>query len=319
MATSTSTSEFDKSFPYFEENNFTGWLVQFKAHLRQYDADEVLDTPIPKDVDANGAPIPMTARERADFVRDLNSYKEKDRIAYSHIMKACRLNPKTKNLTETGGFQTGNEILTRLRQRFYSVDELQKAAHLLRYSSLRQQETESGADFVDREQQEYLALRDMGIQVDDSLRLTKFIQQDCTNSKHKSLAQTIFTTPNMTLTRATSLFETYQPPSASSSSTAPTVNALFCRYCKKEGHNIQSCNKKKHKNQREKGKRPPQKNSHSSGSAKKKQRYPCAICDSTDHLSYQCPRKAEVKQCLKSSGEKNLRWGKDEHFTDEEN
>jgi hypothetical protein len=36
----------------------------------------------------------------------------------------------------------------------------------------------------------------MGINFDDSLRLTKFIQQDTTNSKnskHKSLAQTIFT------------------------------------------------------------------------------------------------------------------------------
>jgi hypothetical protein len=52
-------------------------------------------------------------------------------------------------------------------------------------------EQESGADFVDREQREYTALREMGINVDDSLRLTKFIQQDTTNSKHKSLA-----TPN---------------------------------------------------------------------------------------------------------------------------
>jgi hypothetical protein len=80
----------------------------------------------------------------------------------------------------------------------------------------------------------------MGINVDDSLRLTKFIQQDTTNSKHKSLlAQTIFTTPNMTLSRATSLFvDTYHPVFSSSSTQAPSVNALFCRYCKKEGHNF---------------------------------------------------------------------------------
>ena len=61
---------------------------------------------------------------------------------------------------------------------------------------------------------EYLALRDMGVQIDDSIRQTKFIQQDTTNTKHKQLAQTIFTTPNMTLGRAASLFETYNPPLA---------------------------------------------------------------------------------------------------------
>jgi hypothetical protein len=97
------------------------------------------------------------------------------------------------------------KIVVRLRQRFYSVDKTMKASHLLRYSTLKQQEGESGADFVDRKQREYTALREMGINVDDSLRLTKFIQQETTNSKHKSLAQTIFTTPNMTLSLATSL------------------------------------------------------------------------------------------------------------------
>jgi hypothetical protein len=93
------------------------------------------------------------------------------------------------------------------------VDEKMKASHLLQYSTRKQEEGESGADFVD-----------------DLLRLTKFIQQDTTNSKHKSLAQTIFTTPNMTLSRTTSLFETYHPGTSSSSAPAPSVNALFCRY-----------------------------------------------------------------------------------------
>ena len=46
---------------------------------------------------------------------------------------------------------------------------------------VKQYKTDSGAEFVDREQKEFLALREMGINVDDSLRLTKFIQQDTTN------------------------------------------------------------------------------------------------------------------------------------------
>jgi hypothetical protein len=171
--------EIDKSFPpYFEEHNFSSWLIQFKAMLRELDCDEVIvETPIPKDVDANGQLIDMNVRERQDFNRALRAYKELDKIAYARIIKACRLNPKTKLLCESGNFKTANEILVRLRQRFYSVDETMKASHLLRYSTLKQQEGESGADFVDREQRENTALREMGINVDDSLRLTKLFSR----------------------------------------------------------------------------------------------------------------------------------------------
>jgi hypothetical protein len=109
----------------------------------------------------------MNVRERQDFNRALRAYKELDKIAYARITKACRLNPKTKLLCESGNFKTANEILVRHRQRFHSVDETMKASHLLRYSTLKQQEGESGADFVNREQREYTALREMGINVDD--------------------------------------------------------------------------------------------------------------------------------------------------------
>jgi hypothetical protein len=245
-----------KSFPYFEEHNFSGWLIQFKAMLRELDCDEVIETLIPKDVDENGNSIDMNVRERQEFNRALRTYKELDKIACARIMMASRLNLKTKLLRESGTLKTANDnnILVRLRQRFHSVDETMKASHLLRYSSLKQQEGESGADFVDREQRGYTALPEMGINIDDSLRLTKFIQQDTTNSKHKSLAQTVYATPNMTLSRATSLFETYHPGSSSSSTQASSVNALFCRYCKKESHNIQSCDKKKKEKSEGKGK-----------------------------------------------------------------
>ena len=101
-------------------------------------------------------------------------------------------------------------------------------AHMLQYHALKQKESESGAEYVDREIFEYLALRDMGIYVDNSVRLTKFIFQDTINSSHKQLAPTIFTTPYTTLGRATSLFEMYNPPSTSTlTSDTPTVNTLY--------------------------------------------------------------------------------------------
>ena len=311
--------EIDKSFPYFEEHNFSGWLIQFKAMLREHDCDEIIETPIPKDVDANGNPIPMNARERQDFNRELRAYKEKDKIAYARIMKACRLNPKTKLLCESGTLKTANEILVRLRQRFHSVDETMKASHLLRYSSLKQQEGESGAEFVDREQREFTALREMGINMDDSLRLTKFIQQDTTNSKHKSLAQTIFTTPNMTLSRATSLFETYHPGGDPSTAGAPSVNALFCRYCKKKGHAIKSCTKKTKYEQKNKRKPQTEEKPRTSSHKKKKWRFTCAICDSTDHSSFKCPKREVARTAAAGSKTSHsVHWGADEHSSEDD-
>jgi hypothetical protein len=112
----------------------------------------------------------------------------------------------------------------------------------------------------------------MGINVDDSLRLTKSIQQDTTNSKHKSLAQTIFTAPIMTLSQATSLFETYNPGGDPPSARAPSVNALFSPAQNK----IKSQSDEK-----------PRTSSHK----KKKWRFTCAICDSTDHSSFKCPKR----------------------------
>jgi hypothetical protein len=97
--------------------------------LRELDCDEVIETPIPKDVDAAEGPISMNAREKQDFNREL------------------------RQRTGQCSLRTDHEGLP----------------------------------------------REMGINVDDSLRLTKFIQQYTTNSKHNSLAQTIFTTPNICL------------------------------------------------------------------------------------------------------------------------
>jgi hypothetical protein len=86
--------DIDKSFPHLEELNFAGCLIQFKAVLRELDAMKLL-------------------------------------ASYAKIMKACRLNPKTKLLCESDYFKTANEILVRLRQRFHSVDETLKAFHRL--------------------------------------------------------------------------------------------------------------------------------------------------------------------------------------------
>ena len=98
----TSSVKHDPGFPWFEENDFNGWLIQFKAHLLKVGAHVVLDQPRPADVDAAGVPIPMNAQQRSALIDQQAEYDKLDNIAYSDLMKARRANPKTKNLTETG-------------------------------------------------------------------------------------------------------------------------------------------------------------------------------------------------------------------------
>ena len=139
------------------------------------------------------------------------------------------------------------------------------------------------------------------MQIDDFICLTKIILQDTTNTKHKQLAQTIFTKPNMTLGRAASLFETYNPPSGPAAApTTPTVNAVTCRYCIGKDHKLSDCPKKKPISDKKRAEKP-----YSSSFARpppaKRQRFLCASCDSMDHLSHLCPRREKVKRCLAQS------------------
>ena len=133
------------------------------------------------------------------------------------------------------------------------------------------------------------------MQIDDSIRLTKFMHQNTTNTKHKQLAHTIFTTPNMTLGHVASLFETYNPPSGPAvTPTTPTVNAVTCRYCQGKDHKLSDCLKIKPISEKKRAEK-----SYSPSSARsrsgKRQRFPCAICDSMDHLSHLCPRSEDAR------------------------
>jgi hypothetical protein len=152
---------------------FQGGLPNLRLiYLRKTSSHSVIDRPRPQDTDAAGVPIPMNAAQRRVYEQQCSDYDKMDDIAYSELMKACRRNPRTKHLSETGGFKTAHALLARLRQRFFNVDEVV----MLQYYNLKQQESESGADFVDREAREFNSLRGMGVNVDDSMRLTKFIQ-----------------------------------------------------------------------------------------------------------------------------------------------
>ena len=129
----------------------------------------------------------MTPNERRAFVADQRKYDQLDNIAFLEL-----INPKVKYITETGGFTTAFALLQRLKNRSErlknSMNAVVKAIHLLQYLYLVQKEGESSPDFVDRKRRKFLVRREMGIDVDDSLRFTKFIQHKTANMKHKSIA-----------------------------------------------------------------------------------------------------------------------------------
>ena len=139
----SASKDCDVGFPWFEEQNFTGWLVQFCAHLRKAGAHVFLDQPRPSDLDAQGNPIPMNAQQRRTFNDEVAEYNRLDNIALSELIKACRQNVKVKNLSESGEFNTAFELLQRLRQRYYTVDDITKAKHMLNHHALKQGESES--------------------------------------------------------------------------------------------------------------------------------------------------------------------------------
>ena len=149
-------------------------LHWFKAHLRRTDslAPIMGARPTPP-LDAAGVAIPQNqAMGRAMGIAQA-AYDKADNIAFSDLMKACRRNPKTKILTETGDFEGAFALITRLKSRYNNIDEVKKASHLLKYHSLAQKEQESGADYVAREQQEFVALMLMTLCVSRSLFKTR--------------------------------------------------------------------------------------------------------------------------------------------------
>jgi hypothetical protein len=101
------------------------------------------------------------------------------------------------------------------------------------------------------------------------------------------------------------------------------VNAIFCNYCRKNGHKTKICRKKKRDENNKKRKTSSGSSEYSSEDFSDKRRnFPCCICDAKDDRSHECPRLAEVRKCLAdsdcSADRKTPVWGRDETYDDED-
>ena len=87
------------------------------------------------------------------------------------------------------------------------------AANMLQCYALKQKESESCAEFLDRDMREYLAVLDIAIKVNNFIQLINaygkisLIPAICSS-------QTIFTAPNMTLGRATDISTKLNSPTS---------------------------------------------------------------------------------------------------------
>ena len=80
--------------------------------------------------------LSLNAQQRRTFNDEVAEYNRLDNIALSELIKACRQNVKVKNLSESGEFNTAFKLLQRLRQRYYTVDDITKAKHMLNHHAL---------------------------------------------------------------------------------------------------------------------------------------------------------------------------------------
>ena len=88
----------DSELPWFEDTNFTGWLVQFKAHLRKTGLHILLDTPRPSDVNEDGDLSKLCPPTSAELSSSISGSTTSGIISLSRSsLRLAASTPKLKN------------------------------------------------------------------------------------------------------------------------------------------------------------------------------------------------------------------------------
>jgi hypothetical protein len=193
----SSKDDFKDAFPYFESNNFHGWLIQFKSHCRGIGAHLALKPrPVPP-VDANGFPLVLNAAQARQLAQLQEIWDEHDHKAFSALMRACIKDPKTKKLTETEDFEHALPLLTRLEERYLSDTDRQKGVAWSQFFNFTASESESGMDLVTRFDGIVRHLQNLGEPVTPAQLYHRFLEASLQSpgSHHQLLATAIYTNP----------------------------------------------------------------------------------------------------------------------------
>jgi hypothetical protein len=176
--------EKDYGFLFFEEDNYLGWLVHYKALLRSPECppgtQDALFEACPKapmDETVNPpAPVAVSAAEQAALKRRQDEWVVKDNICFLTLMKARIKSPKTKRMIEAGNFSHAFQIIKVLERRYNTHD--QKSALTLAFHSLKQETGESGAEFVERINGAVMKLEKAGEEEGDNGDVVSMITND---------------------------------------------------------------------------------------------------------------------------------------------
>jgi hypothetical protein len=304
----STTTDNTSRFPFFEEENFNGWRVQFNSHLMgKSRAHLALNHPRPADL-----PLNATAAQRRTHDALRNTWDERNEIAFSELMCACRKNPKTKALSEMEQFDSAAALMERLSARFALTDQATKAMYHAQFHGIRQMAGETGTAYLDRLNKAAHNLRVLGEPVSDSAKMSKLVSSSQDNPEYQALARSIYSTPDMTFDKASSLFEGYERTGLSAASTISSDNVSYV-----SNNSSESGRRQTPPSQKKKKKKKQQSNARNT---KRKAAHPCMFCDSTDHSSFNCNLKQDAINAVRRSTKKNKtnskaktgRWNDDE-------
>ena len=257
-----SSTDYDKGFPFFEADNFSGWKVHARAYLKNpkfpKDTFKVFEGKLerPKSPMNNDDPpvrIPLNAAQRRQLETSREEWDTMDRYVESYLYKALYVLPDTKRMLEVKEFGTSYEIVKALSNRYHSDDQATKSKLLLDFHSLKQKPHETGTQFVDRINGAARDLEVMGEDISEAQKLSRLMSTTKTNSTYDNLSLQIYSTPEMTWSKAAGLFEGLDKSGLVETKPKDQVNFLKCSKCKKNGHSADNCHTKKRPHEDNKG------------------------------------------------------------------
>jgi len=182
------------SVPRFDDQDFDGWMVFFKAFLMKFDrADLALTELMPmRDMNGDGEEYPYDD----DLLEEANQKRrekwlDRNSCAYSYVMEACSLHDEAKLVVKANNGGTMAAVLVKnLREKFKVIQQSMKQSKITKFNLLVMEPGETCSRFVDKVKEQAQKLENMGEKVSNTNLLTRLKEGVC--KVYPLLANNIF-------------------------------------------------------------------------------------------------------------------------------